>query len=250
MLPTGSFLDQLVDRFRHRWETNRQYRAAFSGVVGLVVLIALCSCAGIVSSVTTRVLATSGFGSSDGVGPLSGVGGPAVFGAQHFPTETLPAWQPGQIPNGPPIPNSGTPYPSPTHPPTPTAAPSPTGFPTPPGGGGGGGVPTTCSGSKKDGGATDTWSFSSCPVPAGQNVTLSIYAPGHPNGQVSVLVNFGCSSAGCTNPANTPYNLDGSGSLSISIPVPAAAANSKTPISGFANILGGASLSIYAAPVQ
>jgi hypothetical protein len=247
MLPAASFLDQLVDRFRHRWVTNPQYRAAVSGVLGLVVLLALCSCAGIVSSVANRVLATSGFTSNNSVGPLGG-GGPALQGASHFPTDTIPTWQAGQVPNGPPIPNSGTPIPTPTHPPTPTEPPSPSPNPTQPGGGGGG-VPTTCSGSKKDGGATDTWSFSSCPVPAGQTVTLNISAPGHPNGQVSVLVNFGCSGPGCTNPANTLFTLDGSGFVAIPIPVPAAAANSKTPISGFFNT-GTASVSIYAAPVQ
>jgi hypothetical protein len=98
MPPTGSFLDQLVDRFRHRWETDRQYRAAASGVLGLVVLIALCSCAGIVSSATSRVLADYGFGSNSTVGSLNGTAGPALPGARHFPHRDDPAMAAGAGP--------------------------------------------------------------------------------------------------------------------------------------------------------
>jgi hypothetical protein len=248
MPPTGSFLDQLVDRFRHRWETNRQYRAAASGVLGLVVLIALCSCAGIVSSVTSRVLANSGFGGNSTIGSLNGTAGPALPGAEHFPTETIPTWQPGQIPNGPPIPNSGTPYPTPTHPPTPTAAPSPTDSPTQPGGGGGG---TACSGTGSHG---STWALSPCPVSAGTTITLTIIAPNNPNQSPNILFGLGACTGGATcfwdYPPGT-YSTDGSGVLSLSFAVPAQAAHNSQNITGSVTFgSNGASVSIKAPPVQ
>src|SRR5512146_1635886 len=37
-----SWLDSIVYRFQHHWETNPQYRAAVSGVVGLVLILSLC----------------------------------------------------------------------------------------------------------------------------------------------------------------------------------------------------------------
>ncbi|HEY7984406.1 MAG TPA: hypothetical protein VID73_09570 [Ktedonobacterales bacterium] len=245
MLPAASFLDQLVDRFRHRWETNRQYRAAFSGVVGLVVLIALCSCAGIVSSVTNRVLATSGFNSNNSVGPLGGGGGPALQGAAHFPTETVPAWQPGQVPNGPPVPNSGTPIPTPTHPPTPTTPPSPSPFPTQPGGGGGGGgYSKTCSGAV----GNSTWKFTPCPVVAGQQFTLTVSAPSFPNAAFANLL----IGAGCNSYTFGPYDgqLNGAGMYVYSNTMFPGAANCHTPLGGSMVISGGPGLIFSGPPVQ
>src|SRR5260221_181515 len=124
-MPSASFLDDLVERFRHRWETDRQYRAAASGVLGVVVLVVLCSCAGIVSTVTNNVLASGGFlssGTPNSVGTQSTSN--TVLQSAVFPTETIPAWTPGVIPGAPPVPNSQTPVP------IPTAVPSPTDLPT------------------------------------------------------------------------------------------------------------------------
>jgi hypothetical protein len=242
MLPAGSFLDQLVDRFRHRWETDRQYRAAVSGVLGLVVLIALCSCAGIVSSVTSRVLASGGFGANSSVGPLNSSGSRAIQGAALFPTETIAAWQPGQIPNGPPIPNSGTPIPTPTHPPTPTAAPSPTTVPGGGGGGGGGGYSKTCSGSV----GTSTWQFSPCPVLAGQPFTLTIKS--NPN---APYFNF-LVSANCNSYTFGPFNgsFDNTGVFVYSNTFPQGAANCHTPLGGSVQIVGVGLMVFSGPPVQ
>jgi hypothetical protein len=244
MLPSASFLDQLVDRFRQRWETNKQYRAAFSGVVGLMVLIALCSCAGIVSSVTSSVLANGGFGSNSTVGLSTGSNSQVIHGASLFPTETIPAWQPGQVPNGPPVPNSGTPIPTPTHPPTPTAAPSPTDYPTPPGGGGGGGYSPTCSGSK----GSTTWAFTPCPVLAGQPFTLTISAPSYKNAAFyNLLV-----SAGCNSNTFGPFtgNLDNTGAYVLTETFAQSAANCHTPLGGSVQIVGAGLLVFSGPPVQ
>jgi hypothetical protein len=247
MLQTATFLDQMVERFRHRWETNPQYRAAFSGVVGLVVLVALCSCAGIVSSVTNRVLANTGFSSSNAVGPLSG-SGPILQGASHFPTETVPAWQAGQIPAGPPIPNSGTPYPSPTKPPTPTVQPSPTGFPG--GGGGGGGQTPACSGSNKNGSLT--WALSPCPVPAGSTLTLTITAPNLNGQSPNILFSLGaCPSTVTCFWDYTPgqFTVSG-GQIVLTFAVPIQAAHNPVNITGSVSFSSGPSVSITGPPVQ
>jgi hypothetical protein len=245
MLQTATFLDQMIERFRHRWATNPQYRAAFSGVVGLVTLIALCSCAGIVSSVTNSVLASSGFTSSNGVGPLSS-GGPQVFGASKFPTETLPAWQAGQVPAGPPIPNSGTPYPSPTKPATPTEQPSPTGQTGGGGGGGGGNLPTTCNGTT----AGVSWNISPCPQIAGQSAVMNISAPGHGLQNINVILAYACSSCAFDWSAAN-YALDSSGNISFPFTVPAKAKVPNAPVSGEININNNqVSFSYLSAPCQ
>jgi len=40
--PRISMLEQAIRRFQDRWETNRQFRATASGVIGLVMIVALC----------------------------------------------------------------------------------------------------------------------------------------------------------------------------------------------------------------
>ena len=39
----NTWLDLVVRRFQDRWETDPQYRALVSGVVGLVLVITLCA---------------------------------------------------------------------------------------------------------------------------------------------------------------------------------------------------------------
>jgi hypothetical protein len=139
-MQTVSFLDDIVARFRHRWHTDSQYRAMMSGLSAVVVLIALCSCAGIVSTVTNNVFYGSGLASGGGPGGAGSVpGGGVLQGAASFPTASLPPWTPGTVPNANPVPPSQTPPPTPT--PVPTATPTPTATPCTSncGGGGGGG---------------------------------------------------------------------------------------------------------------
>lgn len=148
-----SFLDDIVERFRQRWHTDSQYRAMMSGLFGVIVLIALCTCAGTVSVVTNNVLSGSGFGVGGNQGAQSAPGG-LIQGAAEFPTASLPPWTPAAIPNANPVPPSLTPIPTPT--PVPTATPTPTATPCVSncggggGGGGGGSVVVTITGWSPD----------------------------------------------------------------------------------------------------
>ena len=53
-------LDHLIHRFQHRWETNPQFRAAMSGVLGLSLIIFLCVGVAGVNAAASRVLGSSG----------------------------------------------------------------------------------------------------------------------------------------------------------------------------------------------
>lgn len=119
-----NFLDPLIARWRHRWVTDRQYRAAMSGLIALVALLGTCSCMGIVSAFANGAL--SGSGLSGGVGPPGGPrGGSGVLaGVPQFPTATMPGWSVPVTPISEPVPVSQTPQPSPTN--APTATPPPT----------------------------------------------------------------------------------------------------------------------------
>jgi hypothetical protein len=103
----------MVYSFQHRWETNPQYRAAVSGVVGLVLLVAMCSCSGIVSAMANTTLASMGIGASGSTGQGNGTGTNRIVGAKEFaiPTEV---WTPGVVPPASPIANSLTPAPTAT----------------------------------------------------------------------------------------------------------------------------------------
>ncbi|HEY7779708.1 MAG TPA: hypothetical protein VIC85_05805, partial [Ktedonobacterales bacterium] len=107
MLPTN-FLDELLARLKHRWVTNPQYRAAMSGVTGLVVLIAMCACMGIVSLVTNSALAGAGIGSATGGGApnVNGVFTPPA--EPTFPTPLVPTWAAVSSPSIYLVPNSQT----------------------------------------------------------------------------------------------------------------------------------------------
>jgi hypothetical protein len=150
-MPPVSFLDELVNRFRHRWEIDRQFRAAASGVVGLVVIVALCSCAGIASTMANSVFAGSGLagGGGGGSGPQSQDTG-TLKGFAGIPTETIPPWTPGTLPPAPPAPTSATEVPTATA--APTATPKPTETPCQNNCGGGGSVTITVSGYAPAGG--------------------------------------------------------------------------------------------------
>jgi hypothetical protein len=115
-------------------------------VLALITLIALCSCAGIVSSVAGNVLMASGLGPTSNANPQQGSGtGGLVQGAAVFPIVTPALPTPINTPAADPAPASQTPAPTPTA--APTATPPPTATPciTGCGGGGGGGYSVTVS---------------------------------------------------------------------------------------------------------
>lgn len=115
-----SGLDALIARFRHRWETDRQYRAAMSGIIGLVVVVSMCGCMGIVSVMANGALTGGGFLAGTG-GQQSGGGGVAQA-IPSFPTPTRAPWNVPAPPMWSPVPNSQTPVPpTPTVPAPPTA---------------------------------------------------------------------------------------------------------------------------------
>jgi hypothetical protein len=130
-------LDHLIHRFQHRWETNPQFRAAMSGVLGLSLIIFLCVGVAGVNAAATRVLGAVGFGSSGGGQGNIDPGGQIVNGNWTFYTPTVPDWKGGSTPGSSPINNSQTPQPSPT--PTATPPDAPTATPCRGSCGGGGG---------------------------------------------------------------------------------------------------------------
>ncbi len=119
-------IDRIIQRFQHRWETDRQYRAAMSGVFGILLIVVLCTGVGLLDVTATNVLAAVGFQMPGSSNPSSSQQntdtGVVVGGLRQFPTETIPSW-PGQVtPPSSPIASSGTPQPSPTPTATPTDA--------------------------------------------------------------------------------------------------------------------------------
>lgn len=122
-------LDQLLHRFQDRWETSSQYRATMSGVLGLVLILFLCTGVGVVNAVASNMLATVGVTSS-GTHPSSAssldTGVSRVNGSPIFPTPEVTITGSNAIPVASPIANSATPYPTPTPSPTPTFAPTAT----------------------------------------------------------------------------------------------------------------------------
>ena len=234
-------LDRMIHRFQDRWETDRQFRAMFSGVLGLVMIVALCSCMGVVTTVANSALAgVNAARNTDGPSGNTNTGTGQIQAVPTFPTATVPPWPQSGPPTYSIIPNSQTPVPSATVPPTATPQ------PTQSGGGGGGGLPTTCQGSQ--GGSA--WRLVPCPQIAGQSGTLIISAPKYPGASLNIVIGFGaCDSCGIDYPPGA-YSLDSKGNASIGYTVPAGAANSTVPISGMVNIGGGPTLGIQAAPVQ
>lgn len=229
-----SWLDGFVRRFEHRWQTNAQYRAAVSGVVALVFLLVICSCAGVTSTIANSVLA-SGSGPSSGQHGNTGTGNLASSTAH--PTYTLPPATYAGVPGISPIASSQTPPPGL---PTPTDVPTPTDTPTP---GGGPGIPTTCNGGNNGG----TWAFSPCPLVHGQGFTLNVSAPGLGGRGLYIVIDFSAAQS-CAIVFNAA--LDGNGNYSYSNTVPACGANSTIPLNGEIQISGAYTMGINAASVQ
>lgn len=132
-----SGLDHLVQGFQHNWETNPQFRALWSGVLGLTIIVVMCACMGFAftfaGSAAAKLSGTSN-NTSAYQPPANGTVKAGSADSQlNFPTPTVPAWATPQIPASSPIPPSQTPAPTPTA--LPTATPVPT---SPPGSGNGG----------------------------------------------------------------------------------------------------------------
>jgi hypothetical protein len=179
-----SALDRLIYRLQDRWETDRQYRAMMSGVLGLVIVIALCSCMGVVTTIANNAVASVNAARNGGVTSSQNVdtGTGLVKSVPTFPTSTVPPWQQGSAPTFSTIPESKTPVPSPSAGPTATAQP-----PVPctsncggGGGGGGGSFTATLTGSA----SPATWiagqagSFTVHSSPGGVGLAFIITFPG------------------------------------------------------------------------
>ena len=231
-----SWLDQIVYRFQHQWETNPQYRAAATGVIGLVVVLTMCSAMLLLSTTANSALAAIGLGVSNNAPTgTPNTGTRDVNGYLQFqtPVVTYPPQTPPVVAT---IPDSQTPLPGPTA----TDTPSPTDTPT------GGGGNYACSGRQNG----ISFNLSPCPTSAGQNVTFYISAPKYANRSANVLITFGCQANGCGS-VYEPTQLDGSGNWSVTLPVPSAASGSQMPISCQVDILpSGPGATFLAPPVQ
>lgn len=204
-----SALDQMVRNFQHRWETNPQFRATWSGALGLALIVSMCACLGIALTFSSSIASRLGGSSANGSAvTFSNYGSDT---SPNFPTATIPPWTNQNQPADAPIPPSTTAAPTPTLLPTatdvPTAPPNPGGG----GGGGGGGGNVTITGTNpsplKGGGTGYVLVHSSQP---NANVELNINWPngahdfpagfvktgGDGNGSVAVTVPGGCSGSG------------------------------------------------------
>src|SRR5258708_9652521 len=85
-----SWVDNLVYRFQHRWETNPQYRAAASGVAGVAMILVLCACLGILTTAANAALAGFGVGDGNGLLGTNDTRTGQLAAGQEIPTATPP----------------------------------------------------------------------------------------------------------------------------------------------------------------
>jgi hypothetical protein len=209
-----NFLDEIVARFRDRWETSPAYRARMSGVIGLAVLMGICSCMVIASLIANSAFASVGFGSGGG-GPVAQQqnGGGGVDVAQTFPTSAIPTWDPQDTPVSAVAPTSNATAPTPT--PIPTATDIATSTPCYSGcgggGGGGGGVIVSITGW-----TPGRWNACSSATPCYATVHTSV--PSTP---------FNINYTGCNNapyPAYAQGTTDANGNYTFTVTVGAGTA--------------------------
>jgi len=241
-----SWLDQFVRRFQDRWETSPQYRSLVLGLAGLVLLLALCACTGLLAIQGNNLLSTLGLtNSTNNTGINTNTGTGSGQQAQSFPTATFGPFSSQVTPPGAALPNSQTPLPDATA--TTTDNPNGNGSPTPTGGGGGNNTATfVCTG----GNSGVTWTFSPCPLVHGQAGTLTISAPKYANAPTNILVSFGNCTQGsvCTvDDAPPGFNLNASGVETISFTVPNDAQVGGPEVSGLIGISGGPQVGIHTA---
>ncbi len=206
----------MVQEFQHNWETNPQFRALWSGGLGLIIVIVLCACLGVAFTFAGSVAGRlSGTDTGQAFGPQPNGTVRAGSGDSNitFPTATVPPWAPPLIPIGRPIPPSQTPQPTPTALPTPTPLPTQPGGPG--GGGGGGGGCNNCT-------VTIT-STNPSPIVQGQAVSVVIHT-GQPN--VPIEINIRWQTGGFV-PFNggAVYTTNGNGDYTLNTTVPAGGCN-------------------------
>jgi hypothetical protein len=198
----------MVQNFQHNWETNPQFRALWSGGLGLTIVVVMCACLGF--AFTFASAAASAFTpKSSNPTSFNAPSGTARPGSADsnvvFPTQTVPPWGAQEIPAGVPIPPSLTPAPSPTALPTPTLVPTTTAG----GGGGGGGGCTGCS--------VSITSTNPNPLKAGIAGSVVVHTS-QPN--IQLVVNF-TNQTGGYNPGS-PTSTDGSGNYTFNFSLPSA----------------------------
>ncbi len=209
-----SWLDRFVRRFQDRWETNAQYRAAVTGVVGLGMVLLLCVCMLLVATTANSALASFGLTSSNNDANTQGSSGSRTLGGvATFPIATFPPFQTPAIPPVSTLPDSGTPPPAPTDTPIPTDTPTATPCTSNCGGGGGGPNPWV----------------------RGQTGNL-IFHTSSPNVQIGLIYNI----PGCvTNTVEPAGQTDGSGNGTISYQLQSCTATGTGSITIFALFPGG-----------
>lgn len=205
-MPNRNALDIIIQRFQHRWETNRQYRAVLSGGCALVLLVTLCGLMGVVASATQAVLASTGFGANQSSSAAisaadQNTGSAALSANPEFPTPAV-TFVVGNVPAASPIPSSQTPAPTPTVPPTPT--PVPTATP----------CKTNCGGGPHD--SVSITGVSPNPVVSGQSVTISWHTQ-IPNEGVNVIIK-GTGTILSAGQAALSSDGSGNGSWTVNIP--------------------------------
>jgi len=228
-----SWLDQFVRRFQDRWETNPQYRALVSGLVGLVLILTLCVCTGLMTVASNNVLASIGLtNGSSNTNINTDTGTNNVKQASSFPTATFGPFNPQSTPVGSPLASSQTPPPNAT---ATQAGDNPTATPTT------GSINTAqfiCTGT----GSGITWTFSPCPLVHGYGGTLTISAPAYPNTGTNIIVNFGnCPKGDCTiddSPAQG-FQTNGSGVEILSFTVARDVEVGGPPVTGEINLSSG-----------
>lgn len=197
-----SALDHIVQNFQHNWETNPQFRAVWSGGLGIAIVVMLCACLGVAftfsNSIATSLSGTTTSSNDSYVPPSGTAKAGSVDNTLTFPTQTPGQVNSAQVPQAQLIPPSLTPQPTPTQPPTPTPLPT-----SPPGsggnGGGGGGGCGNCS-----------VTVTGYTLKAGTAGTVNVHTS-NPNAQVNIFVK---------SPWYAPQNTgstDGSGDGTISI---------------------------------
>ncbi len=210
-------LDNAIHRFQHRWETDRQFRSAMSGVFGLLLIVVLCSGVSLLDMGATRVLAAVGIGGASN--QTSGSSQPnidtgvVINGNTEFPTTTIPTWPVPVIPQAQPNPTSSSLPPTAT--PVPTATDVPTTGPCKSNCGSGPTVAVTASNSPTH------W------LP-GQPASISFYTTSTkdgsvvPNDGINAFIHWsnGAQWLSATTPG-APQATDGSGVATWSLTVPA-----------------------------
>lgn len=209
-----SWLDGMIENFQHRWETNPQYRATMSGILGVVFLVFMCSCVGVVSAGANVALTSLGFGGGASGGVIdTNTGSRAVHSAGEIPIATVVLGPQQAIPETT-LPSSGTPLPTATPSPTATATATP--------------IPCTsnCGGGKGGGGGT----ISGTPIPtiwkAGTSVILHIHTS-NPNTGYSLIFNLHGAATDLKQPAGV---TDGTGNDDYTYNVPSYVTNGQGQI--------------------